>query len=135
MRALTIDHVTYSLSKKNIVDKETKQLLSGGVDTTDSLSSTPENKMKDALASMITPHIREHFFICEDYRIEEQALQDITWRSLGLPTIPTPPRSDRTASGEYVNYTRAVNANTQAMVKLRELINHCYIWFLYMVST
>ena len=56
LRALIIDHVTSSLSKKNILDKETKQLLSGGVKTTGSLSSTPENKMKDSLASMITPH-------------------------------------------------------------------------------
>ena len=135
LRALIIDHVNSSLSKKNLLDKNTKQLLDGGVNTTDSLSSTPESKMKDSLASMITPHIRDHFFICEDYRVEQEALQDLTWRSLGLATVPTPPRSDRNASGDYVKYTRALKANTQAMVKLRELINHCYIWFLYTVST
>ena len=100
LRALIIDHVNSSLSKKNLLDKNTKQLLDGGVNITDSLSSTPESKMKDSLASMITPHIRDHFFVCEDYRVEQEALQDLTWRSLGLATVPTPPRSERNASGD-----------------------------------
>ena len=67
--------------------------------------------------------------------MKEQALQDITWRHLGLSSIPTPPRSDRSASAEYITYQRALKANTQAMVKLREHINHCNIWFLCTVST
>ena len=126
LRTLIIDHVSTSMSRKNIMDKETKKLLTGGITATDSLSSIPENRMKDSLAAMITPHIRAHFFVCEDDELEEKALQDITWRGLGLPSLPAAPRTDRSSAGEYMKYQRALHANTQAMVKPREYINHCY---------
>ena len=99
LRTLIIDHVSTSMSKKNIMDKETKRLLTGGISATDSLSSIPENRMKDSLAAMIAPHIRDHFFVCEDYDLEERALQDITWRGLGLPSIPTAPRRKKRCRG------------------------------------
>ena len=41
LRSLIIDHVLVSLSKKNILDKETKHLLRGSADTTDSGWKTP----------------------------------------------------------------------------------------------
>ena len=41
LRSLIIGHVLVSLSKKQILDKEMKRHLTGSVDTTGSLSSTP----------------------------------------------------------------------------------------------
>ena len=135
LRTLIIDHVFNSLSKRQRLDEKTKQLLKGHVSTTDSLSSTPQSRFKDALSSMITPHLKDYFFICEDPAIERQALENISWRQLGLASIPAEPRRNASASGEWLKYNRALQANTDAMVKLREYINHCYVWFLHTVST
>ena len=135
LRTLIIDHVFNSLLKRQRLDEQTKRLLKGHVSTTDSLSSTPQSRFQDTLSSMVTPHLNEYFFICEDPEIERQALENISWRQLGLATIPAEPKRNASASGEWLKYKRALQANTDAMVKLREYINHCYVWFLHTVST
>jgi hypothetical protein len=135
LRALVLAHVRDSLRKRKTLTEEDRRFFIGDVNTSDSLSSTPHAKIKDTLAQLCIAHVREHFFICEDPSVETSAIEDICWRSLGMRSLPAAPAGNARASADYMKFQRAVTSYRQTMVRMREYINHTYIWFLHSVSS